>query len=425
MTSEGFSQKGRTGCPHEQPVLVSSTGPSAVHVFTESSGSCWPPDRLEVQSGLASIRDVYTLASSDGRRAARLTHGGPCTDRGEEPSPLARNLGSHVKVPAEWSALSAADERLYQQMFSRSTDSVAYENNWAFLVQEGRFGAYRYWVDDLLLSAVRRHPASPYIFIFPPLGSLAGFAERAASIAQELSVSTGLTVVFRKIRRPTVDDMLQSGSFVVVDPLRYKHSRDLPEDVFPQVVISVDETLAANSARFVKTRNQVRFFRTRFCWDLTDLEGSDQAGIDALVRRWSLAREAAMNPQRPADEKAIMAVDTSAYTVFAASFGETRNRDTYFAKVLRVDDVIIGFTFAGRVSAVGAALYCCMTLRAYRGATEFLLRGLLEDLSRSGIHLLNMGGSETKGLYAFKMKQSLVELRDAMDVEYAPRPGWP
>jgi hypothetical protein len=319
---------------------------------------------------------------------------------------------------SEWSPIDPTDEALFDMMFERSIDQLAYENNWAFIAQESRFGGLRYYDGDILLAAVARHPASPFIFVFPPLAGRRIFPEDLMEIAGALRRKTKRRVVFRKMLRDGSDIFLRTPSFTLIAPERYDHPRDIPEDIFPQVVLFVEESLRANGRQFVKIRNQVQHFKTIYHPFVDNLSESALPQIANLVQQWHDSYRRGRAKLTDGDLAVAQVVDTSAYTVFANLFGGRCDGSRFFGKLVFVADSVVGFAFAGRVSSTAAALYCNISLREFRGSSEYLLRALLTDLAESGIQYLNMGGSETKGLFSFKQRFAVKELREAVDLEY-------
>jgi hypothetical protein len=139
-----------------------------------------------------------------------------------------------------------------------------------------------------------------------------------------------------------------------------------------------------------------------------------------LVRRWVAAYLARALSDGSSSQ--FLDVDGTAYTVFAERFSARVDNNAYFAKVICVADDIAGFIFAGRTSANCAALYCSIGLTAFRGVSEFMCFELLRALAEAGVTQLNLGGAETPGLFHFKRKFNVSELRQSFDAEFLHRP---
>lgn len=320
-------------------------------------------------------------------------------------------------MPGDWLPIVGNDETLYDSYFARSSDGLAYENNWAFIVQETRFGGFRYHQHDLLLTAVSRHSTSPFLFIFPPLGELSVFSGEIERLAAILRRVTGRRIVLRKLLPDLTRSLVGGTTFIPLAASEFTHPRDIPEDVYPQVIISVDDTVALATSKFVKTRNQLKYFSDTWREIVTPpLASHYRVEVANLAELWNAAyRERLASENARAD---ITKVDISAYTIFADVFGGRIDGMRYFGRLLFVGGNPVGFTFAGRVSEQAAALYCSLSLRKFRGAAEYLFVTLLKDLTAAGVRYLNLGGSETQGLFDFKRKFAVTELREACDLEY-------
>jgi hypothetical protein len=237
-------------------------------------------------------------------------------------------------------------------------------------------------------------------------------------IAEELATVSGRRVVLRKLLPDLKRELIRLGQFLPLAPDTFTHFRDVPEDVYPQVVISATQTLALATRRFMKTRNQLRHFERYSRPRVATLSSASHGDIADLATRWQEAYQDRQRTEEAGIAKVFSAVDPTAYTVFAEVFGDRCDANNYFGKLLYVRGVAVGFTFAGRVSQTGAALYCSLSLRTFRGSAEYLLMELLAELAGAGVDYLNMGGSETPGLFAFKRKFAVTDLRSADDLEF-------
>jgi hypothetical protein len=187
--------------------------------------------------------------------------------------------------------------------------------------------------------------------------------------------------------------------------------------VYPQVIVDVAATRRCALGDFKKVRNQiVRFRQNRpvartltpeIVPDVVKLIG---AWNDLYDRRHTGASSTLAN----------LKGDNSAYSVFAERFAKRIDCKTYFSRLIYVADAAVGFSFAGRISPRAAALYSSVSLTSYRGVSEYLLMDLLDELASADIEFLNMGGSETRGLFEFKSKFAISQLRQCIDTEYYP-----
>lgn len=320
--------------------------------------------------------------------------------------------------PPGWLPITLDDEKLYSDFFERTEDSLSYENNWCFVCQEARYGGIKYIHDHLLLTGIVRHVASPFLFVFPPLGSIDLYTESISGIAESLSAHTGKRIVLRKLTSQCADRVLSSGPFRHLSPEVFVHPRDIPEDIYPQVIVDVSTTRRLLSGAFMKVRNHIAHFSLNRP-NARTLTPEGVVDVVSLIGVWNELYYSRHARHLSAPDK--ITVDNSAYSVFAERFAKSIDSQKYFCRLIYVGDAPVGFSFAGRISPKAAALYSSISLTSYRGASEYLLMDMLDMLASAGIEFLNMGGSETRGLFEFKSKFATSELRQCYDIEYYPR----
>lgn len=319
-------------------------------------------------------------------------------------------------LPSEWTEILAGDEDLYQYYFSKSGDILSYENNWAFICQETRLMGIKYHHNGLLLTATSKDQSSPFMFIFSPLCDRAFAAQQIVDVAARLKAASKKRIVLRKLSPDFLSILLNTDKCMQMDPHAFTHSRDIPEDISPQVIISTATTIACEGPRFRKLRNQLKYFRTQYSPLVNDLKPEIVTQVTRMIAQWHLAQDsrlATSDSLRPS----TLSIDDSAYTLFPALFADKIDNDQYFAKVVYVNDSLIGFAFAGRTSPESAALYASISLTAYRGSSEYLLIEMLRAVSAADIKWLNLGGAETEGLFRAKTKYAVASLRPSYDAE--------
>lgn len=324
-------------------------------------------------------------------------------------------------LDAGWTRISAADESIYRSFFADSADSLSYENTWAFIRQETRVWGYRYHDGDILITATIKQPDSPFILILPPLirapdQTNAAVAGRCVKLASSLRRMTHRRVVFRKLPLDWFARAMETGWCVQRYPHEFLCPRDVPEDILPQVIISCPSTLSCQGAAFAKVRHHLNQFRRIHRPRFLPLSTSAEQDVRELVERWN--REYT-DRVLSSNESGILqlAIDNSAYTIFASEFAGRIDNDRYFAVILYSENTPVGFIFAERVTHESAALYCSVSLTAYKGSSECLMMELLRLLVASGVKWLNLGGAETEGLFKFKCKFDAKALRPSHDAE--------
>jgi len=282
-------------------------------------------------------------------------------------------------------------------------------------VQESRLAAVKYCDGDVLITLVAKDFDSPFVFILPPLGDRSVFVERLHCLSEEVRCSTAKRPILRKVNDELANDLLLSDCFCEVPPSSFTHARDYPEDVYPQVIVATGDGAAMLGGHFQRTRNHLNYLRRHHSVVANDITPTGAADVVDVVRQWTAQHAMRMMQQ---DITVGTSVDATAYTVFSDSFATRVDNLNYFGRVLYVDGHATGFAFAGRTGPESAALYSSLCLLGARGCSEFLIMDLMRELRMSGIAFLNLGGSETEGLFNFKSKFGSVARRRSRELEY-------
>jgi len=220
-------------------------------------------------------------------------------------------------------------------------------------------------------------------------------------------------VVLRKLAPGIAEYVSVANDFHVLYADAFTKSRDYPEDVFPQVVTDTAWLSQLTGGRLLGVRNHIshllRHHKARFL-SLSDVCAQEVTEmIDSFTAQFGRRKNGGAR---------AVTIDGSAYTIFVEEFAHRIDDEEFFGEALFLDDVLTGFTFAGRVGTTAAALYSSMCLVGARGASELLLISLARRLARYGIQYLNLGGSETAGLFHFKRKFGCLNLRSTRDYEF-------
>ncbi|MGH9929084.1 MAG: phosphatidylglycerol lysyltransferase domain-containing protein [Pyrinomonadaceae bacterium] len=315
-----------------------------------------------------------------------------------------------------WSPVTVQDEYVYTSYFALSHAPFSYEQNWAFIAQETRFGAMKYEDNGLLLTAVIKAEDSGFIFILPPCGDTSDFGLRIAGVAAELAARSTRRVVLRKLPLELYQQVLSTNRFRTIPASAFIHPRDVPEDQFPQVVIDISATLAMQGAKFRRLRNNISYFARQCKPEVLNLRPSICKEVINCIAAWSRNyNQKHAGRSLDAEEPTV---DLTAYTVLAEQFAPLIDNSKYFAKVLRVDGCLVAVTLAGISGNDCAAQYVNLSALRVRGCAEFIVLELLRELSRAGLLYLNMGGAETEGQFLFKKKFDVHLLKESFEVEY-------
>lgn len=321
----------------------------------------------------------------------------------------------------QWKPLTAAKELSYARYFASSDDAESYENSWAFVAQETRAGGWTLETKGALLTATIKSPDSPFVFMLPPIwdrntASALEVAHTMLGAAGPLARLTGRRIIARKMPSDLYGAMHKATGCVTVEPRTFTCSNDVPEDIYPQVVVPTDTTL--QGARFMRLRGHIHSFVRTCAPVVRQLAADNIEDVRSLVASWRKDYDDRVLGQGRVFDVDRLSADGSAYTYLAERFAHRVDGKRYISfLVYTASGHPVGFGFAVRLSPTTAALYGSLTATEYRGASEFLITTMFEQLAEVGVRYLNMGGSETEGLFRFKSKFGAVRLRPSFDVE--------
>jgi hypothetical protein len=80
--------------------------------------------------------------------------------------------------------------------------------------------------------------------------------------------------------------------------------------------------------------------------------------------------------------------------------------------------------FGERLDSSSAAIYARLIRRTHSGLPEYAMAHVLSRLKQQGVRRINLGGSETFGLHAFKKKLAPIEERTLPLLVYGSRNGY-
>lgn len=316
-----------------------------------------------------------------------------------------------------WTVVNDNDESLFNDFFNKTNDNYSYENNWAFIKQATRYNAIKYFDGENLLTIISFNLKSPFLFVLPPPGIVDKFVDKIPKIAHQVKTKTQKRLVLRKIPEELCQKILENKSFEIILSHAFTFTNEIPEDIFPQVIIDIAEAINRKGSKWVKTRNQLVFFNDKFNPVTRNLSKDNLEDAIWVIHKWAVQYEKRMKMRGEKIVEPTKAL-VDAHNVFAVDFAEKIDNRRYFSKIIYVNGEPVGFTFAGRISKRVAALYSCLTVTDYRGASEFLLSQLFTELYNSDVNNLNMGGSENELLHKFRVKFQPIILRPTFDIEF-------
>ncbi|WP_147274906.1 phosphatidylglycerol lysyltransferase domain-containing protein [Ferruginivarius sediminum] len=314
-----------------------------------------------------------------------------------------------------WERLSAEDERLFMKFAKAFGRCCAYENSFAYIVQETRSNAARYCVEGLLAVAFIKDENSDFVFLLPPWAAdTEPVTDVHVFLCQNLRRATGRRVVLRRTPKQLSRRLEGSGRFRMLPPSTFTLPADLPEDIFPQVLIDVEQVNSLVGPRFQKLRNQISYLQRTCSLCAVDLDAQTQSDVPYVIHKWVEK----YNARNINIERTIMEADPAAYDVLWRHFSNHADNGEYFGRLLYLNGDPAGFSFCGRIDRNSAALYASVSASNTRGTSNYLLVDAVGNLHQKGISLLNLGGSETESLHDYKKRYGRVKELATYDVEF-------
>lgn len=315
-----------------------------------------------------------------------------------------------------WSRLSSADEPLFRRHIRAHALPSSYEHCWAFITQQARLCGYKALHKGVLSVAAIKDPRSPFAFLLPPIGPSQAVLDQLPRLAARLVEMTERRVVLRKAPAAWEAELGLRG-FRRVPPSAFAIAAEYPEDVYPQLVLDTAVAGGMAQPKLQKTRNQLNVLHRSHDAGVEVMCSRHRALLGQLIDRWAGTRN--RNAGGDADERGRIA-DPDAYHCLVNAFAHRVDDRSYFGLVMFVDEQPSGFCFAERSGPHSAALYASLAHRGVRGASEFLLVSFLSHLAGAGIRSINLGGSETLGLFRFKRKFAPAREISTVELEFEP-----
>ncbi|MGH7831714.1 MAG: phosphatidylglycerol lysyltransferase domain-containing protein [Candidatus Binatia bacterium] len=329
---------------------------------------------------------------------------------------------------------------MYRDFFVRDKRVACYGNSWVYIKQacRGLGSGLKYHDRDVLLS-VGRHRG--HYVVVRPLGNIdRGFI----NLLRTLRETSGKPVFIKKLFSDQVARLRALGAFseaasysaaenkayAGLYPWDAVHFAD--DDTYPEVILDLGVTLKYRmkpqqwlnelelalahrlkkpQLKTIKTgyrrfrRNIKQFLRLGIECRLKEYD----AGCADEIRRFLLTYFGSTREE-----------NVAAYEAMLASPQDGANRNDRFCFVAHVAGVEspVGFFFVERLDEESAGLYAGVVSRTYPGLPEYLRVHMMSHLREAGIRFLNLGGSETESLHAFKRKQGPVEERPMATLVY-------
>lgn len=338
-------------------------------------------------------------------------------------------LGMHpLRRPDFLHSITWQDREIYQAFLRAAEGTAVYANSWTYITQACRaLGlGWKYMDADRLIS-IGWH--NGHYVLVNPLGIADG---RLGDIVGDLCRESGRPVFIKKASPEHTAVLKKAGAFAAHggscgwDVIAYAD-----DDTYPEQLLAIDISLgyslrpcewfrhycAARTSPHTCGEHSVRASYRQFRRNIRRLSESGKRyeireyrpQMNGTIRRWVCEYFGHDRPEAPA-----------AYRNLIEGLHHGLHKESQFCFVVcgETEGGIHGLIFAERLDDESAALYARLIGRNHPGLPEYAMAQVLTHLRRQGIRRLNLGGSETAGLHAFKKKLAPVEERQMQLLVY-------
>lgn len=323
---------------------------------------------------------------------------------------LIRRFGGRI------SSITDKDTKTFRGILSKEKGE-SYGNSFYYLCQaangtgEQRLGLK--YFDGEMLAAIgifnrKSLGGGWHFFINHPVGKFN--TKKLATLAKAMLELSGNPVFLKKVSGEQKTQLLKVGfSDIEVYPW---HSQAMEEDdTFPEQIIDIEKTLEEFNTGSSNNSKQYRKFVAKYDKEITprNLEESTVKDARDILKQFFEYLET----------RELHISQITDYDNIIAHPPLGKNGNTHFSQVLYLKDLPIALFAAEPISNDTAGLFANITLhQEVPYLSEYLIVYICKILKQAGFKYLNLGGSETGGLFQFKDKFSPVEYRKMHWVVY-------
>lgn len=309
------------------------------------------------------------------------------------------------------SYITAKDRTLFRT-FRDADTTQTYGNSFYYLCQAvnglGPNGLGLKYFDGEMLVAIGIGDrfslgGSWHYHVTNPMGAFD--AESLLTLSKHLLELSGVPVFVKKLTLEERDQLLDIGFSPIEDYPWHAQAME-EDDTFPEQILDVDVVLAKLEAHeYSSLKRNYRTYCTKFgdqtTWEPLgkDHTEDNSAEAEAIVHEFfDYLDIKQLHISRATDYDNIIH-----YPPLGA------NGKAYFSQLIRVDGEAAAFFAMEPVSPDTVGLYASITLhQKFPYLSEYLIVECCKLLKQAGYRYLNLGGSETSGLFGFKEKFSPV-----------------
>lgn len=332
--------------------------------------------------------------------------------------------------------ITSADRDLYRQFFAADNRIACYGNSWTYITQACRgFGLGLKYYDGDTLCSIGCHRG--HYVVVRPLGVV---DEHITNLLEALQSASGKPVFIKKlfpeqaaalfhladfkkaVRRTSSVAPPEPGDYPW-DSSAYADDDTYPEMIldtsiscnpvalFPEWWTNLQRTWLPPADRHVmgSVRYDQQKFRQKIHKFLRDVTTCRVTGYQ--IEKATAVRDFLLSYFGPDRSQ-----DVDAYENMLADDGQ--DEVFGFVAYLNDDPAPKAFFFAERLDQQSAGLYAGIASRADRGLIQYMYAHMVSVLQKAGIILLNLGGSECRGLHRFKERLVPVQERQMQMLVY-------
>ncbi len=323
-------------------------------------------------------------------------------ERGRLEQTIIKRFGGKV------SYITSKDKKLFRDILGKEKTDT-YGNSFYYMCQASNgLGADKLglkFYDGEMLASIGIFNRSSlgggwHFHIIHPTGKVE--LKKILALSKTMLELSGNPVFIKKVSTTKQEELLNSG-FSSIENYPW-HSQAMEEDdTFPEQVLDIDETLRTIEGLNKKNvRQQYRGFVSKYGKEIheEELSESNMKDADKIIEKFF-------------DYLDIKKLHISAPTDYDNILHHPPlgvNGKQYFSKILYLKNQPIAFFAAESISNDTAGLYANITMhQEIPYLSEYFIVHICTLLKTAGFKYLNLGGSETSGLFQFKDKFSPVK----------------
>jgi len=301
------------------------------------------------------------------------------------------------------SSITDHDRKLYQDMLSKEVTNT-YGNSFYYLCQAANGSGERKlglkYFDGEMLATVGIFNRSSFgggwhFHIIHPVGKFQ--PKKLLALVQAMLELSGNPVFVKKISKKQMDALLDIG-FSSAEAYPWHTQAMEEDDTFPEQILDIEETLnqveapGKRSLKYTYTRFVSKFEKDVRIEDLSERNARD--AVEVVDKFFDYLEIKELHISEPSDYNNI---------IFYPPLG--KNGTDYFSQIIYIGNRPAGFLGMEPISKDSAGLYANIALhQEFPYLSEYIVVHACKILKKAGYKYLNLGGSETSGLFQFKDK---------------------